>query len=236
MKERLRLVIHGSPLCKLCKKIPECFVKGDKLNQFLEEAFKLEMERYGHLNTITLKIPPSQDEDDRGAEDQCNSVVDSSHGEKGSSVVPKRKINSDSVSANNIKERTNSQVVQLFSCNSSSLMCYPFLDPQANSLQQERFNLTTMSDNKHGAQRWDNLSPAKLCLLIKKEQASIQHLKVTWDELLEPLCNHQPINKDETFAHLMTTKWELYSTEQRIQELDHALQQAEKKDPTLPCG
>ncbi|KAL6045445.1 hypothetical protein QOT17_022779 [Balamuthia mandrillaris] len=39
------------------------------------------------------------------------------------------------------------------------------------------------------------------------------------------------INKDETFTHLTTTKRELYSAEQRIQELDHALQQAEQKDP-----
>ncbi|KAL6047893.1 Chromo domain-containing protein [Balamuthia mandrillaris] len=85
-------------------------------------------------------------------------------------------------------------------------------------------------DNKRSTQHWDDLSPAELRLLIKKEQASIQHLKVTGDELLESLHNHQTINKDETFAHLTTIKRELYSTEQRIQELDHALQQAEQKD------
>ncbi|KAL6057288.1 hypothetical protein QOT17_015610 [Balamuthia mandrillaris] len=74
-----------------------------------------------------------------------------------------------------------------------------------------------MSDNnKHGTQHWDNLSPAELCLLIEKEQASIRTPQV---------------NEDETFNHLTATKQELYSAEQHIQELDHTLQQAEQKDP-----
>ncbi|KAL6075857.1 hypothetical protein QOT17_003165 [Balamuthia mandrillaris] len=39
------------------------------------------------------------------------------------------------------------------------LMCHPFLDPQANSLQQKRFNLTTMSDDhKRDTQCWDDVS------------------------------------------------------------------------------
>ncbi|KAL6077956.1 hypothetical protein QOT17_002000 [Balamuthia mandrillaris] len=42
-------------------KIPNCFVKGDKLNQFLEEMFKLVVEKYGHLNTTTVKIPSPQE-------------------------------------------------------------------------------------------------------------------------------------------------------------------------------
>ncbi|KAL6051015.1 hypothetical protein QOT17_019478 [Balamuthia mandrillaris] len=71
----------------------------------------------------------------------------------------------------------------------------------------------------------------ELRLLIEKEQASIQYLKVTQDELLESLGKHQMVNEDETFAHLMTIKQELYSTEQCIQELDHTLQQLEQKDP-----
>ncbi|KAL6040459.1 hypothetical protein QOT17_025381 [Balamuthia mandrillaris] len=116
MKERLRLgTLNGNQA-----KIPECFVKGDKLNQFLEEAFKLAVEKYGHLNTTTVKIPSprvnQKEEDDRGAEDQCNSVADSPRREEGTSVVPKGKIDSDSVSADGVKERTNSQVALLFDC------------------------------------------------------------------------------------------------------------------------
>ncbi|KAL6067144.1 hypothetical protein QOT17_009121 [Balamuthia mandrillaris] len=114
MKERLRLGTLNEA------KIPECFVKGDKLNQFLEEAFKLAVEKYGHLNTTTVKIPSprvhQKEEDDRGAEDQCNSVADSPRREEGTSVVPKGKIDSDSVSADGVKERTNSQVALLFDC------------------------------------------------------------------------------------------------------------------------
>ncbi|KAL6058455.1 hypothetical protein QOT17_014850 [Balamuthia mandrillaris] len=89
-----------------------------------------------------------------------------------------------------------------------------------------------MSNNdKHGAQCWDDLSPAELCLLIEKEPASIKYLKVTQNKLLKSLGKHQMVNKNETFAYLMTTKWELYSIEQCIQELDHTLQQAKQKDP-----
>ncbi|KAL6057329.1 hypothetical protein QOT17_015576 [Balamuthia mandrillaris] len=63
-----------------------------------------------------------------------------------------------------------------------------------------------MSDNnKHSAQHWDESSPVELRLLIEKEQASIQLLTAT-QELLKSLQQH-------------------------IQELDHALQQAEQKDP-----
>ncbi|KAL6052041.1 hypothetical protein QOT17_018828 [Balamuthia mandrillaris] len=86
------------------------------------------------------------------------------------------------------------------------------------------------NDHKCNAQCWDDLSPAELHLLIKKEQASILHLKVTWDELLESLGKHQLVNKDEIFAQLMATKRELYFAEQCIQKLDHALQQAEQRD------
>ncbi|KAL6045934.1 hypothetical protein QOT17_022494 [Balamuthia mandrillaris] len=65
MKERLRLgTLNGNRSWKPAlqavqkeAKIPECFVKGDKLNQFLEEVFKLVVEKYGHLNTTTVKIP-----------------------------------------------------------------------------------------------------------------------------------------------------------------------------------
>ncbi|KAL6040866.1 hypothetical protein QOT17_025194 [Balamuthia mandrillaris] len=128
MKERLRLgTLNGNRSWKPAlqavqkeAKIPECFVKGDKLNQFLEEAFKLAVEKYGHLNTTTVKIPSprvnQKEEDDRGAEDQCNSVADSPRREEGTSVVPKGKIDSDSVSADGVKERTNSQVALLFDC------------------------------------------------------------------------------------------------------------------------
>ncbi|KAL6052601.1 hypothetical protein QOT17_018482 [Balamuthia mandrillaris] len=128
MKERLRLgTLNGNRLWKPAlqavqkeAKIPECFVKGDKLNQLLEEVFKLAVEKYGHLNTTTVKIPSprvnQKEEDDRGAEDQCNSVVDLPCREEGTSVVPKGKIDSDSVSADGVKERTNSQVVLLFDC------------------------------------------------------------------------------------------------------------------------
>ncbi|KAL6043933.1 hypothetical protein QOT17_023599 [Balamuthia mandrillaris] len=123
MKERLRLGTLNNnrswkPALQAVQKeakIPECFVKGDKLNQFLEEAFKLAVEKYGHLNTTTVKIP-SPREDDRGAEDQCNSIVDSPCREEGTSVGPKGKIDSDSVSADGVKERTNSQVALLFDC------------------------------------------------------------------------------------------------------------------------
>ncbi|KAL6042080.1 hypothetical protein QOT17_024616 [Balamuthia mandrillaris] len=86
-------------------------------------------------------------------------------------------------------------------------------------------------DDKCDAQRWDDLSPAELRLLIEKEQASIIHLKVTRDELLESLGKHQPVNEDEIFAQLTATKRELYSAEQYIQKLEHALQQAEQRDP-----
>ncbi|KAL6065112.1 hypothetical protein QOT17_010489 [Balamuthia mandrillaris] len=128
MKERLRLgTLNGNRSWKPAlqavqkeAKIPKCFVKGDKLNQFLEEAFKLAVEKYGHLNTTTVKIPSprvnQKEEDDRGAEDQCNSAVDSPCREEGTSVVPKGKIDSDSVSADGVKERTNSQVALLFDC------------------------------------------------------------------------------------------------------------------------
>ncbi|KAL6063751.1 hypothetical protein QOT17_011416 [Balamuthia mandrillaris] len=128
MKERLRLgTLNGNRSWKPAlqavqkeAKIPEGFVKGDKLNQFLEEAFKLAVEKYGHLNTTTVKIPSprvnQKEEDDRGAEDQCNSVADSPRREEGTSVVPKGKIDSDSVSADGVKERTNSQVALLFDC------------------------------------------------------------------------------------------------------------------------
>ncbi|KAL6053781.1 hypothetical protein QOT17_017805 [Balamuthia mandrillaris] len=128
MKERLRLgTLNGNRSWKPAlqavqkeAKIPECFVKGDKLNQFLEEAFKLAVEKYGHLNITTVKIPSprvnQKEEDDRGAEDQCNSVADSPRREEGTSVVPKGKIDSDSVSAAGVKERTNSQVALLFDC------------------------------------------------------------------------------------------------------------------------
>ncbi|KAL6045023.1 hypothetical protein QOT17_023008 [Balamuthia mandrillaris] len=128
MKERLRLgTLNGNRSWKPAlqavqkeTKIPECFVKGDKLNQFLEEAFKFAVEKYGHLNTTTVKIPSprvnQKEEDDRGAEDQCNSVADSPRREEGTSVVPKGKIDSDSVSAAGVKERTNSQVALLFDC------------------------------------------------------------------------------------------------------------------------
>ncbi|KAL6078301.1 hypothetical protein QOT17_001481 [Balamuthia mandrillaris] len=128
MKERLRLgTLNGNRSWKPAlqavqkeTKIPECFVKGDKLNQFLEEAFKFAVEKYGHLNTTTVKIPSprvnQKEEDDRGAEDQCNSVADSPRREEGTSVVPKGKIDSDSVSADGVKERTNSQVALLFDC------------------------------------------------------------------------------------------------------------------------
>ncbi|KAL6057123.1 hypothetical protein QOT17_015681 [Balamuthia mandrillaris] len=109
MKERLRLgTLNGNHSWKPAlqavqkeAKIPECFVKGDKLNQFLEEAFKLAVEKYGHLNTTTVKIPSprvnQKEEDDRGAEDQCNSAVDSPCREEGTSVVPKGKIQTQSV-------------------------------------------------------------------------------------------------------------------------------------------
>ncbi|KAL6063528.1 hypothetical protein QOT17_011538 [Balamuthia mandrillaris] len=95
MKERLRQgTLNGNHLWKPTlqamqkeAKIPECFVKGDKLNQFLEEAFKLAVEKYGHLNTTTVKIPSprvnQKEEDDRGTEDQCNSAVDSPYREEG---------------------------------------------------------------------------------------------------------------------------------------------------------
>ncbi|KAL6058821.1 hypothetical protein QOT17_014618 [Balamuthia mandrillaris] len=55
-------------------------------------------------------------------------------------------------------------------------------------------------DDKCNAQCWDDLSPAELRLLIEKEQASIQHLKVTRNELLESLGKHQMVNKDEIFV------------------------------------
>ncbi|KAL6047169.1 hypothetical protein QOT17_021791 [Balamuthia mandrillaris] len=55
-------------------------------------------------------------------------------------------------------------------------------------------------DDKHSTQHWDDLSPVELPLLIEKEQASIQHLKVTQDDLLESLGKHQTVNEDETFA------------------------------------
>ncbi|KAL6076192.1 hypothetical protein QOT17_003098 [Balamuthia mandrillaris] len=84
MKERLRLGTLNSnhswkPALQVVQKeakIPKCFVKADKSNEFSEEAFKLVVKKYGHLNTSTVKIPPSQranqkEEDDRGAEDQC---------------------------------------------------------------------------------------------------------------------------------------------------------------------
>ncbi|KAL6078662.1 hypothetical protein QOT17_001312 [Balamuthia mandrillaris] len=128
MKERLRLgTLNGNwswkPALQAVQKeakILECFVKGDKLNQFLEEAFKLAVEKYGHLNTTTVKIPSprvnQKEEDDRGAEDQCNSAVDSPRREEGTSVVPKGKIDLDSVSADGVKEQTNSQVALLFDC------------------------------------------------------------------------------------------------------------------------
>ncbi|KAL6050250.1 hypothetical protein QOT17_019924 [Balamuthia mandrillaris] len=72
-------------------------------------------------------------------------------------------------------------------------------------------------DNKCNAQHWDDLSPAELRLLIKKEQASIQHLKT--------------VHEDEIFIQPMATKWELNSVEQHIQELEYVLQQAEQRDP-----
>ncbi|KAL6064111.1 hypothetical protein QOT17_011176 [Balamuthia mandrillaris] len=81
MKERLRLGTLNSNQAK----IPKCFVKKDKLNQFLEEVFKLVVEKYGHLNTTIVKIPSPRE---------------------GTSVVPKGKIDWDSVSANSIKEQT----------------------------------------------------------------------------------------------------------------------------------
>ncbi|KAL6053544.1 IS5 family transposase [Balamuthia mandrillaris] len=140
--ERLRLgTLNGNRSWKLAlqavqkeAKIPECFVKGDKLNQFLEEAFKLAVEKYGHLNTTTVKFPPSQranqkEEDDRGAEDQCNL----------------RKIDSDSVSADDAKVRTNSQVALLFDCISSVSR-----EDLIESLDQEINNL--MTEEKGSAQ------------------------------------------------------------------------------------
>ncbi|KAL6050318.1 hypothetical protein QOT17_019881 [Balamuthia mandrillaris] len=57
------------------------------------------------------------------------------------------------------------------------------------------------NDDKYSAQHWDDLSSMELRLLIKN--------------------NKPPSN----------TSRELYSAEQCIQELDHALQQAEQKDP-----
>ncbi|KAL6044288.1 hypothetical protein QOT17_005377 [Balamuthia mandrillaris] len=86
-------------------------------------------------------------------------------------------------------------------------------------------------DDKCDTQRWDDLSPAELCLLIEKEQASILHLKVTQDEPLNSLGKHQPVNEDEIFTQLTATKRELYFAEQYIQKLDHSLQQAEQRDP-----
>ncbi|KAL6063748.1 hypothetical protein QOT17_011413 [Balamuthia mandrillaris] len=90
MKERLRLGTlnsncswkHALQAVQKKAKIPECFVKGDKKNQFLEKVFKLAVEKYEYQNTTTVKFPSSQranqkEEDDKGAEDQCNSVVDS---------------------------------------------------------------------------------------------------------------------------------------------------------------
>ncbi|KAL6076194.1 hypothetical protein QOT17_003100 [Balamuthia mandrillaris] len=76
MKEHIRLRTLNcnymwNPVQKEAK-IPECFYKGDKSNQFLEKAFKRK--------------------DDRGAEDQRNLVVDFPHAEAGTSVVPERKI------------------------------------------------------------------------------------------------------------------------------------------------
>ncbi|KAL6056774.1 hypothetical protein QOT17_015881 [Balamuthia mandrillaris] len=117
-------------------KIPECFVKGDKLDQWKKltkkqekkggnnnnnnnKAFKLAVEKYGHLNTTTVKIPSprvnQKEEDNREAENQCNSEADLPRREEGTSVVPKGKINSDSVQ-NGVKELTNSQVALLFDC------------------------------------------------------------------------------------------------------------------------
>ncbi|KAL6063547.1 hypothetical protein QOT17_011424 [Balamuthia mandrillaris] len=83
-------------------KISKCFVKGDKLNQYLKEVFKLTVKKYRHLNTTTVKFPPSQranqkEEDDIGAEDKCNLVVNSTHQEEGTSIAPERKNNSDLV-------------------------------------------------------------------------------------------------------------------------------------------
>ncbi|KAL6043190.1 hypothetical protein QOT17_024040 [Balamuthia mandrillaris] len=67
----------------------------------IQEAFKLVVKKFRHLNTTTVKFPPSQranqKEDDRGAQDQCNSVVVSSHQEEGTSIAPERKIDSDSI-------------------------------------------------------------------------------------------------------------------------------------------